>query len=307
MVRSDGTTSSCRWTTGRRLAQHLQPDPARSPPRMLPPHLRHRDLDRIRDLSWRRMRPMRTVHQPGQLLSQIPANPPVNRGPVHPDAGGDLRYIRTRQHGTNRVQALLDHRQDNQRQSRPPRSQTPRGDVGHRVPKQTAVADHLANACRTSVDGGQSCCTQLVRTFFTSLKRPSGPHAGHFAGRPRLAASLPARAGGGHRDTGGHAEAPAILTIEEPGPSAGARASNRPNRKRTRRRRQEGRPNSSVGRGAEACRIVGNLRGGVRRVVSLQPYMPPDTALPGLSHTSDATPARRDKADTCRATAEEGH
>ena len=30
---------------------------------------------------------------------------------------------------------------------------------------------------------------------------------GHFAGRPRLAASLPARPGGGHRDTGGHDEA----------------------------------------------------------------------------------------------------
>jgi len=41
---------------------------------------------------------------------------------------------------------------------------------------------------------------------------------GHFARRPRLAASLPARAGGGHRETGGHAEAPGVLTIEEAGP-----------------------------------------------------------------------------------------
>ena len=57
-----------------------------------------------------------------QLLSQIPACPPMHRRPVDPNAGSDFRDIRTRQNGTNRVQALLDNRQDNQSQSRPPRS-----------------------------------------------------------------------------------------------------------------------------------------------------------------------------------------
>ena len=71
---------------------------------MLPPHLRHRDLNRIRDLSRRRMRPMRTIHQPAQLLTQIAAQPTVNRRPVHPDTGSNLGDIRTGQHRTHRVQ-----------------------------------------------------------------------------------------------------------------------------------------------------------------------------------------------------------
>jgi hypothetical protein len=43
--------------------------------------------------------------------------------------------------------------------------------------------------------------------------------ARHFAGRPRLAASLPARPGGGHRETDGHAEAPTPSPSREPGPT----------------------------------------------------------------------------------------
>src|SRR5215213_9667782 len=150
---------------------------------MLPPHLRHRDLNRIRDLSRRRMRPMRTIHQPAQLLTQIAAQPTVNRRPVHPDTGSNLGDIRTGQHRTHRVQTLLDNRQDNQSQSRPPRSKTSRGDVGHRVPKQTAVADHLANACRTSVDGGQCYLLPLRENFLYAIK-PAW-RAAASGGRPR--------------------------------------------------------------------------------------------------------------------------
>src|SRR3954451_17321005 len=51
----------------------------------------------------------------------------------------------------------------------------------------------------------------------------SGPLSGrrgvHLAARPHLAASLPARAGGGHRETGGHDEAPASSPSRSPGHS----------------------------------------------------------------------------------------
>lgn len=99
---------------------------------------------------------MRPVSQPGQLLGQIPTHPPMHRRPMHSTAGGYLHHVRPGQHRTNRVQPLLNNRQDNQRQSRPPRVPTPRGDVGPRVPKRTTVADHLADACRTSADGGHA-------------------------------------------------------------------------------------------------------------------------------------------------------
>jgi hypothetical protein len=68
------------------------------------------------------MRPMRPIRQPGRLLTEIAAHPAVNRRPMNPNAGSDLRDIRTRQHRTNGIQALLNHRQDNQSQSRPSRS-----------------------------------------------------------------------------------------------------------------------------------------------------------------------------------------
>ena len=41
--------------------------------------------------------------------------------------------------------------------------------------------------------------------------------AGAFAGGPRLAAALPARPGGRHRETGGHDEAPAYSLWRRPG------------------------------------------------------------------------------------------
>src|SRR5690349_19896736 len=51
-------------------------------------------------------------------------------------------------------------------------------------------------------------------------RRPCEPHAGHFAGRPRLAASLPARAGGGHRETGRTRRSPGSAHFESAGASA---------------------------------------------------------------------------------------
>ena len=49
-----------------------------------------------------------------------------------------------------------------------------------------------------------------VRTFHTSSRRPCGPP--RVAGRPRLAASLPARTGGGLREPGRHDEAPTVIS-----------------------------------------------------------------------------------------------
>jgi Helix-turn-helix domain len=117
------------------LAQHLQPDPARSPPRMLPAHLRHRSLHHISDLARRRARAVRAVSQPGQLIGQIPGHPPVQRRPVHSHPGSYLSNLSAIQDRANRVQALLDNRQDNQCQSGLP-SPTPRGNVAPEWPEQ---------------------------------------------------------------------------------------------------------------------------------------------------------------------------
>lgn len=46
---------------------------------------------------------------------------------------------------------------------------------------------------------------------------PPGRHAGAFTGSPRLAASLPARAGNVQREPGGHARAPESTTKVDPG------------------------------------------------------------------------------------------
>ena len=46
--------------------QQLHPDPLRTPPRMLPPHLRHRDPHRLRRGMRTRLRPMGPVRQPGR-------------------------------------------------------------------------------------------------------------------------------------------------------------------------------------------------------------------------------------------------
>ena len=121
-----------------RPAQHLQPDPPRPPPRMLSTHLRNRNLHRLSHLSRRHVRATRTICQTSQLLSQIPSDPAMQHGPVHPNLRGNLDDIRPGKHRTNRVKTLLNHRQDNQRQSRPPQSQTP----PRRRQNQTDRASH---------------------------------------------------------------------------------------------------------------------------------------------------------------------
>jgi hypothetical protein len=54
-----------------------------------------------------------------------PADPPMHRRPVHPDARRDFRDIRTGQHRTNRVQTLPDNRQDNKSQPGLPEAPIP--------------------------------------------------------------------------------------------------------------------------------------------------------------------------------------
>ena len=140
-----------RWRT-----QQFQPDPSRPPPRMPTAHLRDRHLDRGRHLMRARLRPVRPVHQPAQLVGQIPAHPPVHRGPMHTGLAVDLGDLRTRQNRSSRIQPLFDDRQHNQSQSRPPRSTgRPTETPGPRVPNQPRVAHQLAEDCRTSPDGGQ--------------------------------------------------------------------------------------------------------------------------------------------------------
>jgi hypothetical protein len=92
---------------------------------------------------------------------------------MHPEPGRHLSDVCTRQHRPNRVQPLLDLRQDNQCQSRPPRVSTPHGDVDLTVAEpgpvsqiswRTAVAHHPTE---DKLSGGRA-----VRTFQYSFKRP---------------------------------------------------------------------------------------------------------------------------------------
>ena len=94
------------------------------------------------------------------------------------------------QHRPNRVQPLLDHRQDNQCQSRPPRVPTPRGDVGPRVAETRPLSQITwRTTCRTSPDGGQPADAHVVRTFCTGSRRPASraaapPNQGRADGPP---------------------------------------------------------------------------------------------------------------------------
>ena len=65
------------------------------------------------------MRTVRAVGQPAQLASQIPCHPPVHCRPVHSQPGGYPGNLSAIQDRADRVQALLDNRQDDQCQSRP--------------------------------------------------------------------------------------------------------------------------------------------------------------------------------------------
>ena len=102
--------------------QQLHPDPFRSPPRMLPAQLDHHPLDLPRRLVRTRPRPGRPIGQPTDPLTQIPPQPRMHRLSRHPNLSRNLGHRSPRQHRPNRIQPLLDHRQHNQRQSRPPES-----------------------------------------------------------------------------------------------------------------------------------------------------------------------------------------
>ena len=163
----------------RQTAAVSKPDPPRPPPRMLagasprPPPRPRRHLMRAR------LRPVRPIHQPAQLLSQIPAHPPMHRRPMHPSPAGDLGDIRTAQHRPHRIQPLLDDRQDNQRQSRPPRAR----DAPRRRPAQGCRTDPVSHiSWRTTVahhpTEDRLRAAWLVRTFSThSRPDPARPKA----------------------------------------------------------------------------------------------------------------------------------
>jgi hypothetical protein len=138
---------------------------------MLPAHLRHRDLHRLSDLPRRITRTVGAVRQPGQLPSQIPRDPPVQRRPVHSHPGGHLGNLSAIQDRTDRVQALLDNRQDNQSQSRPPQSDAPAETSHQGDRKQATVADHLAEECRTSIDGGHTLSAATGATLKELMAR----------------------------------------------------------------------------------------------------------------------------------------
>jgi hypothetical protein len=72
-------------------------------------------------------------------------------------------------------------------------------------------------ACHPSVGVGHLRGGSAVRTFCTSSRRPQASARRHSAGRSRLAASLPARAGTGRGGTGERAEAPTVLTKDDRG------------------------------------------------------------------------------------------
>ena len=117
------------------------------------------------------MRTMGTVSEPRELAGQIPRDPPVHRRPVHAHPSGYLRYLSAVKDRPNCVQALLNNRQDNQCQSRPPQSDIPAETSHQSGRKRASVADQLAEECRTSVAGGH--CDYHVRavTTFSTASR----------------------------------------------------------------------------------------------------------------------------------------
>jgi len=103
------------------LLQHLHPDPLRTPAGMLASHLRHQHRYRVTGLMRAQTGSVRAIRQPGDPLEEIAPQPRMHTHPGHPDRGCDLGHRRARQDGTDRVQTLLNLRQDNQSHSRPPR------------------------------------------------------------------------------------------------------------------------------------------------------------------------------------------
>ena len=104
---------------------------------------------------------VRPVSQAIKTLSPVPGHPPVQRRPVHTYASGYFDNVSAIQDRPDRIQALLDNRQDNQCQSRPPQSRRP-AETSHQSGRNTArVADQLAEECRTSVAGGHTSAPQI--------------------------------------------------------------------------------------------------------------------------------------------------
>ena len=87
---------------------------------MLPPQLAHRRLDLHADLVRARLRPPRAVHQPAQAALLIAADPRMHTLPRHPEPLSDLSHRNPRRGLQDRPVTLLDHRQLDQCQSRPP-------------------------------------------------------------------------------------------------------------------------------------------------------------------------------------------
>ena len=116
------------------------------------------------------MRTVGAVGQPAQLAGEIPRYPPVQRGPVHSHPGRYFHDISAIQDRADRIQALLNQRQDDQCQSRPPRSDVPRK-------RRTRVAEtrplsHICwrkNVARQSPEDMPSTSCP-VRTIFTIIK-----------------------------------------------------------------------------------------------------------------------------------------
>ena len=140
-----------------------------------------------------RQRSMRPIRQPGHRALQIPAHPTMQRRPRHLVPGGDLDHTLPGQDRPDRVQPLLNHRQDNQRHPGPDPQRRPHGGVnGSGSPNQArTVAHQLAHSCRASPGTGQprppptaesgSLLDQGLRFAQPGALRVSSFHTGRFA------------------------------------------------------------------------------------------------------------------------------
>jgi hypothetical protein len=138
-------------------AEQLQPDPLRTPPQMHPPELHHRRLHQRLHPMRTPPRTMRPIRQPGDRPLQIPTDPAMHRRPCHPITDGHLDHTLPGQHRPNRVQPLLDNRQDNQRHPRPLTRRCPTKTPPLRVAETgPTVADQLTRNRRTSPGTGQT-------------------------------------------------------------------------------------------------------------------------------------------------------
>ncbi|TWG07568.1 hypothetical protein FHU35_11185 [Saccharopolyspora dendranthemae] len=103
----------------------LEDQPARTPPRMLPPQLTHPRLDLGIQLPRMPTRPMRPILQTGQALIPIAANPGMHRLPRHAIPFRDLGDLRSsRQDLHDRVITLLHNAQLHEHRPRPPTRRT---------------------------------------------------------------------------------------------------------------------------------------------------------------------------------------